>query len=221
MSKLSFSHTAIKDFENCALAFKHKRVLKSVKFIQGPEAKWGEEVHKAFELRIKDGTPLPPGLTQYEPMMLRFDGLKTECEKQFCLNDSLKPTDWFSDDAWLRGIVDVLVWIDEETVFVLDWKTGKRRPDFDQLELFALLIWAHYPEVKTVKTALVWTKSAEMDKQDYHRDQCNELWTKHIGRIRRIYRAEETGLWPAKPSGLCPYCDVHKQLGCEFAKVRR
>jgi RecB family exonuclease len=220
MSKLSFSYTALKDFANCPLAFKHKRILKDVAFVQGAEAKWGEEVHAALEHRVKDGTPLTKEFEKFEPIAKKFDGKRVECELELCVNEHLKPTGWFDADAWIRGIVDVLVWIDDKTVFVGDYKTGKRRPDFDQLELFALLIWAHYPEVHKVKTSLVWLKENSMDSETYTRDQANELWGKVMAKIRRVYNAVDSDVWPAKPSGLCGWCDVHKQLGCKYAKVR-
>ncbi len=215
---LSFSHTALKDFDNCPKAFQHKRILKDVAFVQGPEAKWGEEVHKHFEDRIRDKTPLPFTLESYEPLLSTFDGKKTEVELQMCVNEQLKPTDWFAPDAWLRGIADVMVWLDDSTVWIGDWKTGKRRPDFGQLELFSLLTWQHYPEIQTCKTSFIWTKDKAMDTEVFERANSNAMWEKVVSRIRRVYKAKEADNWPAKPSGLCGWCDVKKQLGCQYAR---
>lgn len=218
MSKLSFSYTALRDFKNCPKAFHHKRILKDVSFVQGEAAKWGEEVHKHFENRVKLGTPLPFTLESYEPMLAKFDGKPSKVELQMAINQDLIPVEWFASDAWLRGIADVMVWLSEDTVWIGDWKTGKRRPDFDQLELFSLLTWQHYPEIQTCKTSFIWVKDKQIDTETFERKDANKLWEKVMSDIRRVYKADETVNWPAKPSGLCGYCDVKKQLGCAYAR---
>jgi hypothetical protein len=218
MAKLSFSHTALRDFGNCPLSFYHKRVLKDVVFVQGEAAKWGEEVHKHFEDRIKLGTPLPLTLVSYEPMLAKFDGKKNQVELQMAINEALQPTEWFASDAWLRGIADVMVWLDETHVWIGDWKTGKRRVDFEQLELFSLLTFQHYPEVQKCTTSFIWTKDKKMDTEVFERSESNEMWARVMSRIRRVYKAQEMDNWPAKPSGLCGWCDVKKQKGCVYAR---
>lgn len=216
--KLSFSHTALKDFANCPLAFKHKRILKDVAFVQTDAARWGEEVHKHFENRVKGVAQLPFTLAAYEPLMSTFDGKKTETELKMCLNDRLQPTDWFASDAWLRGIADVMVWITDKKVWIGDYKTGKRRPDFDQLRLFSLLVWQHYPEIDECAVSFIWTQDKAMDTETYYRKDANKLWEEVIAKIRRVYKAQESDNWPAKPSGLCGWCDVRKQRGCKYAR---
>ena len=89
---------------------------------------------------------------------------------------------------------------------VLDWKTGKRRPDFSQLELFSLQVFTHRPEIERVSTKFIWLKEGKADGEVYNRSQMPNLWTKLLTRIRRIEQAAEVNVWPAKPSGLCPYC---------------
>lgn len=216
--KLSFSHTSLKDFNNCPLSFYHKRILKDVVFVQGDAAKWGEEVHKHFEDRIKLGTPLPFTLDSYEPMLAKFDGKRHEVELQMAINEKLEPTEWFAEDAWLRGIADVMVWLSDTEVWIGDWKTGKRRVDFEQLELFSLLTFQHYPDVQKCTTSFIWTKDKKMDTEVFERSKSNEMWGRVMNRIRRVYKAQESDNWPAKPSGLCGWCDVKKQKGCVYAR---
>lgn len=218
MTKLAFSYTALKDFKNCPKSFYHKRVAKDVVFVQGDAAKWGEEVHKHFEDRIKTNTPLPFTLESYEPMLAQFDGKRREVELQMAVNHDLQPCDWFAEDAWIRGIADVMVWLDDETVWIGDWKTGKRRPDFEQLQLFCLLVWKHYPDVKKCKVSFIWVKDKAIDTEEFSRDDSNTLWEKVMTDIRRVYKAQEADNWPAKPSGLCGWCDVKKQVGCQHAR---
>jgi hypothetical protein len=98
---------------------------------------------------------------------------------------------------------------------VLDWKTGKRRPDFTQLELFALQVFAHYPDVHTVSSGFIWLKDSAMDKETYTRDKSKTMWQGLLGRIHRIEQSYQSDNWPAKPSGLCRYCPCKNF--CDYA----
>lgn len=216
--KLSFSHSALKDYANCPLSYYHKRVAKTVIFQQGDAARWGEEVHKHFENRVKEKTQLPPTLAMYEALLGQFDGKRHEVELKMSLDENLKPCEWFAPNAWLRGIADVMVWITEKKLWIGDYKSGKRRPDFDQLKLFCLLVWQHYPEVEECTVSFIWIQDKKMDTETFHRKDANKLWEEVMTKIRRVYKSVDTGNWPARPSGLCNYCDVKKQLGCAYAR---
>lgn len=221
LPKLSFSHTALKDFENCPLAFHHKRVLRDVSFVQTEAAVFGVEAHKHFELRVTEGKPLPANYSDYESVLFdKIGGYKLEAERQYCLNDKLEETEWYAKDAWIRGVIDLLVWLDDETVWVVDFKTGKRRPDFGQLELFAAFVMHTNPKVKTVRASYLWinVKPPAIDTEIYTRDQLNGIWASVMTKIRRVYKAAEHDVWPARPSGLCSWCDVKKQLGCAHSR---
>lgn len=217
MSKpLTFSHTALKDYDNCPLQYQHKRILKDIPDVKGDAAIWGERVHKDFEERLTINKPLPDYLEKFEPMMQKFVGLDIKCEWKVCLNENLKPTDWFAPDAWFRGVLDLYVRINNTTAFVGDYKTGKRRDDFDQLKRFALFVFAHDPEVQEVRTAFIWTQFGKVDSETYHRRDVNKLWEETISKIRRVYRSVESDNWPAKPSGLCGWCGFKDK--CTYAK---
>ena len=94
--------------------------------------------------------------------------------------------------------------------------TGKRRPDFSQLELFALQVFTHHPQVNTVHSKFLWLKDGKSDHEVYKRDQMPILWEKLMTRIKRIEKAAEANVWPAKPSGLCPYCPAYSF--CEYRR---
>jgi hypothetical protein len=104
-----------------------------------------------------------------------------------------------------------------DTAVVVDWKTGKRRPDFTQLEMFALQVWKHFPEVVTIKTSFVWLKDMAMDSEEFSREQSDEMWSNLLSRINRIYQSAEHENWPAKPSGLCRFCPAKDM--CDYAQI--
>ena len=209
MTNLSHSFSALKMYENCPKRYYHQRILKEVKDQGGEATIWGERVHKFLEDRLAKATELPQEVARYDPLCQSIIKLATGgellVEQQLTLNEKLEITSWYAKDAWMRSIVDVLVVQGDEAV-MFDWKTGKRRPDFSQLELFALQVFKHYPEVKRVRTAFVWLKDLSMDNEAYTRADEPDLWSRLMRKVVRIEKSLETNRWPAKPSGLCNWC---------------
>jgi len=218
--KLSHSFSAIKLYENCPKRYYHQRVTKEVQDMGGEASKYGERIHEFLEYRLTDDTPLPAEAEKYEVLCDTIQksakGGELHAELKLTLTENLTPTDWYAPDAWLRSILDVLVIKDDKAV-VMDWKTGKRRPDFTQLQMFALQVWKHYPQVDEIKTSFIWLKDLSMDSETFKREQSNAMWADLISRIRRIYASQESDNWPAKPSGLCRYCPAKHM--CDYANI--
>ena len=220
MTKLSHSYSALKMYENCPKNYFHQRIEKSVKDSGNAVTAYGERVHKALELRLAPNKDeLSREAASYEALCasietIAADGVLT-VEEEMTLNKNLEPTGWWDHDAWLRSKIDVLVRRGPEAV-MFDWKTGKRRPDFDQLEMFAAQVFKHYPEVERVKTTFVWLKESKMDHETYTRDDLPNIMQRILTKITRIEGSLEHDNWPAKPSGLCNWCPCKNF--CEYAK---
>lgn len=221
MSKPSWSYTSINQFVNCPRQYQLLRVTKEVKQTESEEMKWGNTVHKHLENRVKEGTPLPDSLSHLESLVRKLTTQEGDVftEQQMAINADFEPVTWFDRKAWCRGIVDVGV-KRGKLFWVGDYKTGKRRPDSDQLMLFAALVMHHNPEVDTVKTSFIWLKDRSMDTERYTREQLPEIWQHFMPKITRLEKAYDNDKWPAKPSGLCGWCPVTKSH-CEFSKKER
>jgi len=217
--RLSHSYSSIKMFENCPLNYYRQRIKKEIKDEGGEASIYGERIHAFLEARLK-GSGLDPEAAQYEPLCKSVEKLASQgelhIEMEATLTENLTPTTWWAPDAWLRSKLDVLVIIGPDAV-VMDWKTGKRKADQFQMQLFAAQVFKHYPEVQRVKTSLVWLKTMEMDTHQYTRLDMNEVWGEIMRRIQRIHDAYEHGNWPARPSGLCRYCPCRHD--CDFARI--
>jgi len=217
--RLSHSYSSIKLFENCPLRYYRQRIKKDVKDEGGEASMYGERIHTFLENRLK-GAGLPVEVEQYEPLCQSVERLAKQgelfIEHELVLNDNLIPTGWWDADAWLRSKLDVFVIVGADAV-VMDWKTGKRKADNFQMELFAAQVFKHYPQVQRVKTSLVWLKTMEMDTEQFTRLHMNTIWAEVMKRIQRIQDAYELGNWPARPSGLCRYCPCRHD--CDYARV--
>ena len=219
---LTHSFSALKMYENCPRRYMHQRVNKEVQDEGSDASKYGERIHEALELRLRDQSPLTDETRKYESLCTAIERESKDgelfVEQKMTLNKNLTPTEWFAPDAWFRSVLDVLmIHENQKKAFVLDWKTGKRRPDFTQMEIFALQVFKHYPEVDSGTSALVWLRDYKMDTQVYKREQSNEMWAKIMARINRIYESLEHDTWPPKPSGLCPWCPA-KHI-CDYAQL--
>jgi predicted RecB family nuclease len=163
---------------------------------------------------------LPQEIAHYEPLCSSVEriskGGELHIEKELVLNENLTPTGWWDADAWLRSKLDILV-INGNMANVMDWKTGKRKTDQFQMELFAAQVFKHYPEVTMVKTSLVWLKTFEIDTETYLRGDVNAIWAEVMKRIQRIHTSLDHDNWPAKPSGLCRFCPARHD--CDSARV--
>ena len=220
---LRHSYSALKQYENCPRRYYLQRITKTVKDVGGEASLHGERVHKAFEDRLRDKTPLPDSLKEHEPTVARLEALAGKrnlvlcAEQELTINVSYALTGWWDEDAWLRAKLDVLM-VGDDTAAIVDWKTGKRRPDFTQMDIFALMVFLAYPHVQKVATTFYWLPERATDKRSYHRDDDEgALIVALTSRVSRIERSLETETWPAKPSGLCRYCPA--QNICDAARI--
>lgn len=215
---LAHSYSSMKMYQNCPKRYYHQRIAKEVTDEGGEATIYGERLHKFLEERLRDDVELPAEAEAYAPLVhavLRSvgDGALM-VEQEMTLNRKLKPTGWWDADAWMRSKLDVLV-LKGKKAIVLDWKTGKRRPDFDQLELFALQVFAHHGDVQEVSSGFIWLKDQAIDRNTYNRNNIGELWSNLLNKVSRIERSLRENDWPARPSGLCRFCPA-KHL-CEFS----
>lgn len=210
----AWTYSQLDKFETCPRQFYHVRVAKDIVEPPTEHTIWGEKVHTAFELRIKDATPLPEGMTQWEGLAAKLEKLPGQklCEEQMAVDRNFQPAPWKS--AWTRGIADLLVVHGKQAV-VMDYKTGKRKLT-EQLMLYAGYTFARYPEVNTVTTGFVWLKDRKIDKETFSREDVPKIWNTFLPRVRKLELAYEKDAWPCRPSGLCRgWCPVKT---CEFYK---
>lgn len=203
-----WSYSSLKHFEQCAKSYQAQRVLKTHKQDTTAEyLTWGNAVHKLLEDRINLKTPLPDYLQHLEPIIadLESTGQTMIAELEFAFTKDWTPTTYWADDAWTRGKVDVML-IGHDDATILDWKTGKRRPDFGQLEYYALALGLI--GIKKIKGYFVWIKTREFDFTDIDENVVRHVKQLFTSKAARLEHAYETNEWPAKTSALCAYCPV-------------
>ena len=201
---MAWSYSSLTAYETCPRRYYHTRVVKDVVEPETQALTWGNAVHKALELRAKESKPLPTGMEQWEPLVAKIlaAGGEVFTEKQIALTETFTPCDWFADDVWVRGVVDIGV-VRGPLLVALDYKTGKPKRDSDQLRLFAALLMAIYPDCDTVKTGFLWLKTNGIDQARFERGDLPDIWNKFLPRVKALEEAHRTSTWPVRPSGLC------------------
>jgi hypothetical protein len=218
----SWSFTSLQQFRNCPRQYHEVRVLKNFKEEEGEHLIWGNRVHAAFAQALEpQATPLPTGMEMWQPIVEQFRALKGQCrvENMLAVDKDFRPSGWRDwSNTWCRGIVDAMWLRDDGVAVAVDWKTGKRKPNSDQLALFALLIFAHHPEVRVVRSMFVWLKTAQKDREDFTRERIPELWQLFMTDLQRLDNCMTTDTWVPRTSGLCNFCPVST---CAYQGKRR
>lgn len=217
MSK-AWSYSMLTSWETCPRRHYLTRVCKVVVEPQTEATTHGNAVHKALEGSVRDALPLDSKYKQYEPLVETIrsaPGVK-QTEYKFALTRNFTPTGYWDKDAWVRGVLDLQV-LQPASVTILDYKTGKPKPDADQLKLFAAAGFALHPRAKTIRTGYAWLAYNRLDTEVFRKGDEAAIWQDFLPRIQRMESAVTDRDHPPKPSGLCAkWCPVPKRL-CEFS----
>ncbi len=209
-----WSFSKLKAFDTCPKQFYHEKVLKEYPFVQTDAIVYGNEFHKACEDYIGDEKPLPKKFMYVKSALDTLNGKRGVklCEKKLGITADLEPCDFYDKRVWFRGIADLLI-VDVigNVAWVIDYKTGKsaKYADKGQLELMALSVFAHYPDIEKVKAGLFFVVAKDLVKETYKILDKAILWKKWMTNYGRMEVAFEADVWNPRPSGLCRrHCQV-------------
>ena len=209
----SWSYSSAKLYEQSPRKYYHLKVIKDVKDDGNKEhLLYGNEFHSAAEHYVRSGVALPAHFKfakQQLDSLVHLPGDK-HCEYKMGLTKDLQPCKFFADDCWYRGIVDLLI-INGDKARIIDYKTGKsaKYADVGQLELMALCIFKHFPQVKSVKAGLLFVVAGIFKPAAFQVEHEQVYWRSWMELITRIERSFKSGVWNAKKTGLCKaHCPV-------------
>jgi len=220
----AWSYSSLKTFQQCPKKYYHLKVAKDVKD-EGSEATiYGKELHKAAEDYIKNGTPIPPQFTFIQDTVDALKKIPGEKHTEIELGVSnkggrLNPCGFYDKDAWYRGIADLLI-VNGDEGYLVDYKSSKnaKYADLKQLDLLAGAVFAHFPELKTLKSALIFVVSNEFVNKE-HSSMHKMAYFEHVRfDLERLETALKTGVWNAVAGPLCGWCPVKT---CHNYKERR
>tara|TARA_R100000995_G_scaffold47082_2_gene22319 strand:+ start:10648 stop:11325 length:678 start_codon:yes stop_codon:yes gene_type:complete len=208
-TKPAWSFSSLKSFEQCPKKYHHLKVLKDYKESQSEAMSYGNEFHKAAEDYVSKVVPeLDPRFSYAQSMLDKLSAMDGEklCEYRMGITSNLEPCEFFAKDVWYRGVADLIILDKENKVArVFDYKTSKstRYADKGQLELMALCVFRHFPEIEVVKSGLLFTVCNKLIKETYTREDQTKLWRKWLISYGTLEKTFENDVWNPRPTGLC------------------
>jgi hypothetical protein len=201
------SYSSLKNFETCPRQYHEVRVLKKYPWVETDEQRYGNRLHKAAELYVRDGMPLEDEFRFIQSLLdtlIQKAGEKL-AEQELCVSAKLEPRGWWDVDGYLRGKVDLVVLQPERRhAFVVDYKSGKDKYiDTDQLDICALLLFQHHDWLDVVSGGLLYVGANTFHRHTTMRTDAAKLWQQYRERLAKIEGAFAADVWNPKQSGLC------------------
>jgi RecB family exonuclease len=222
---IPISPSNIADFEGCPKRYRETKLLKRFKFEVTDAITHGNVVHEQLEKYVKYKQPLPEHLEKFGPFIdgLRESGYDLFAELEMTITREWKPiADWWNKTGkvYLRGKIDLVALKGSEAI-ILDWKTGKRKNDPFQLQIYGSVLY-HVLGLNRVDSGFVWLKTNESDTFTIDAGNIALIQQDITERISKVEEAYEQDKFPARPTPLCGWCPVLDE--CQEAiyyKVKR
>lgn len=214
----SWSYSRWDKHHTCPLRFKLE-TLDGRKEPDNDGMRRGKKTHDVLAAFLQptavwDGVSVPAEAGKQAPLVAQLKQPEfgnVVIEQQWGFNRQWAATGWFAKandphgETWLRSILDVGVLYGDNTVEVIDWKTGKPRGTHDdQMELFAVSVLTKFPFVEAVDTRLAYT---DFDHAEYGgpypRRDLDKLIAKWEDKVRPMF--EDTVYLP-RPNEGCKFC---------------
>lgn len=212
------SPSSLQTFLTCPRQYFAKYIAKSVAFKGNKHTELGSKVHKFFEDYLNGVVSnLPPELIKAKPCLDNFKKYFYGAEVKVAITKENKLTDWFSEEAYQRCIIDALLTNKDQSVIVaIDWKTGKKRDNQTQHDFIKKCLGVMFPKAKLIKTAFVYMVAGQLTIQDY--EPLTSSLQDLDEAMKELETAYQEGLFNPKTSGLCNgWCEVSN---CIYNKRR-
>lgn len=200
-------------------------IARTIPYEETPERKKGNDLHKAMEMRVPGGKPLPDGMQQYETFAAAFDGRNAISEPELAITRYRQPCGYWDDKTqdphkrvFLRGRADVVV-LGDEAAYLADWKSGADNIKYEdpfELTVQGLMLQAKHPHIKRIMGQYIWLKTMRLS-QIYDLSDTDATWNTVNQLVQSIEADRARGFFEKKKSGLCGWCG-HKE--CENWRPR-
>lgn len=211
-----WSYSFLSTYDRCPRQGQARYITKELPYEETPEAKHGNNVHKAAEdaLRLKQFPIVPyDNLVPYFRDIYSIPAKKIFSEQMLGVDKDWQPVDFFAENVWGRGKLDVTALISDEAALLFDWKTGKVWEDPLELEIQAILLQAKYPNLKTIRGCYIWLKD---DKYGEVYDLSSSIEKTKTWILTVMCRVGQ-GIFYANKNPLCGWCTLRN---CKYWKER-
>jgi hypothetical protein len=215
MKEINWSYSSLKTFQQCPKKYYHLKIAKDIKQSDTTATIYGKEVHKAAEDFIKDGTPIPEKYSYMRPILESLNNIEGNkyCEMELGIRKLDKgkyvSCSFTDPNYWWRGIADLVI-INGDEAHLVDYKTSKnaKYADTKQLDALASGLFLKFPDLKVIKSALLFVVSNEIVKKKQEYLFRSAYLAKFEPDLERLEMAIKTNVWNPSTSPLCGFCPV-------------
>lgn len=213
MINIIWSFSSLKTFQQCPKKYYHLKVAKDVQDKGSEATMYGTNAHLACEEYIRDGVDLPPQFSYLKSSLDILNNIEGEklCEVKLGLTKNLESCDFDAPNVWWHGVADLVI-INRKTgmAYSIDYKTNKnaRYADVTQLDLVACGLFAKFPEIQVIKSALLFVVSKDVIRALHLSKTKEKYMQKVLPHLERLEGAFESGVWNPRQSALCGWCPV-------------
>lgn len=202
----AWSFSRYKDHTECPRRAKLKHLDKVPEGPKGAALVRGEKIHKLAEDFVSGKLKkLPAELKLFSKEFAVLRKAKAVTEGKWAMTIAWAVIDFFDwAMAWCRVVLDSHYAVDDETVRVIDYKTGKIYGDNkEQLELYAIAGFAHYEGAEEIETELWYLDQGELKKEVFKRKDLAKLQKKWKTKVIPMLTDKK---FIPRPGPQCAYC---------------
>jgi hypothetical protein len=217
----AWSYSRWSDHAKCAALYKYKYIEKLPE-AESEALERGSAVHLQIAQYLRGD--LPPndpiaGWTYFEALYRELRDMDPSIEQEWGFTDRWTPTGWFADDTWFRSKLDCFLPYDDDTADIIDFKTGKPRPETSmQAELYAVSAFRKRKNLQAV-TVRFWYVDLEQEGKEvvyrFNREMAGEIIAKWTKRAEKVLMDK---IFAPNPAYHCNWCAYSKKKGgpCKY-----
>ena len=208
----AWSFSALKTFEECAYRAYLSRVQK-IPEPTNPAASRGSKIHEQAEAYVKselDEMPeeLKKFAQDFDHLRALYADARVELEGDWGFTMDWEPTAWVGSTTWVRIKLDALVFEEDNSARVIDYKTGKKWGNEithgQQCLLYAIGTFYRYPEIEAVQTELWYLDKQQTTKKFYTRNEALNFAASWHN--RGVAMTTEENFTPSPSASACRWC---------------
>lgn len=211
----AWSYSRYSDYDKCPLLARLKYIDK-IPEPENPAMANGTRVHNSLSAFLGNEEELPEAGQKFATLLYQLKELEPMHDQDWGYTSQWKPTGWFAKDTWFRSKLDSVVLYDDNSVDVVDFKTGKEDAKHAlQAELYAISVLVRYTDVTHVVARFWYLDHGAESVHRFARSDLAELIAKWEKRVKPML-ADET--FAPKPGKHCAWCAYAKSRGgvCKF-----
>lgn len=207
----AWSHSRLRDFESCPKKFEFKHIQK-IKEETSPALERGKVIHDRLSKYLKGEVDLHPDHEFWRSELDYMKLKKAESELKLGFYNDWSEATFFAKKVWLRIVADALHAEDGNVVCIVDFKTGKYKPEdnIDQLELYAAAAFHLYKEAVGVNVKLMYIDHNKTYVKSYTKEDGGKFEANFEQRVSILFNTEE---FVTRPGDACRWCSFKKESG--------